>query len=955
MTRIIKGLLALCALAAITVGTPWLLLQIATTPGFIPANLSLEALFLRPDDGRVFLLLLWAVGWLLWAWLSILVVVELIAALRGVRAPQLPAASLPQAWIRALVMAALALIIATPGMANAEPATPDTQPAPTPAATLTTSMTNPDLEQQPSSPVDDVEQPSSNIIVERGDTLWDLADEHLGDPAQWPEIYEANRGKPQPGGVALDDPDMIDIGWNLTIPASDDNPTAAPGKTPAPTPQANETPTPPAIVETPAAHEAPASPEATPATETTAPQPQSAQTPAEQVTDSVDENQIEEQDWMVAGLLGSGAILGVGVAATLYRRRREQFRIRRPGRIIAIAPPELAPIEQSAQLASGLTSRHVLRLDQVLRRLRASDTSVAAVEAVAMSRTGEILVRTPDRLPSPWIPVDDGWLLPEHIPAEDLPAHPADTPSTYPLLVSIGADAADRIWLINLEAAGILTISGDQVMTEDWLRYIAAELAVNPWSEAVRVACDGPTSCVTPMAPQRLDATVEEITTIASTNLTRSNDLHLDARQGHLEQAGEEAWTAAAAVITDHTSCTPVAELIHTNPGRTNTAVVTVTEQGRLQISADGRITGLGLTLSAVGLTEDEAAGCAALLAATDDQDHTEVIPLDEFTDTTGQILTDHHQPRDSQDENLTESILPGPDDDYDDDTETLDLLAPRVTTGLAHHLIDRDPALDADVEHWHAQHAPKPRLSLLGPVKARVLGPAIPKQRAYYTEALAYLCLHPNGVTSEDFAAAFAISVQRSRTVISNLRRWVGNRGDGTPFIPDARSHTKAQEQGIGLYIAEDILTDIDLFTRLRTRAHARGSDGISDLVAALHLISGEPFSDLRPAGWHWLATGDRIDHHMTAAIGDVAHTLVTHFRKHGDLEQALWAAEIHITADPSSEIARLDVAGIHADADDTIRGRRALADALGDEAELDLTERGQRIARQRGWLAAG
>jgi len=30
------------------------------------------------------------------------------------------------------------------------------------------------------------------IIVERGDTLWDLAAKHLGDPTKWPQLYEVN-------------------------------------------------------------------------------------------------------------------------------------------------------------------------------------------------------------------------------------------------------------------------------------------------------------------------------------------------------------------------------------------------------------------------------------------------------------------------------------------------------------------------------------------------------------------------------------------------------------------------------------------------------------------------------------------------------------------------------------------------------------------------------------------
>ena len=31
------------------------------------------------------------------------------------------------------------------------------------------------------------------MVVDEGDTLWDLAEEHLGEPTRWPELYDANK------------------------------------------------------------------------------------------------------------------------------------------------------------------------------------------------------------------------------------------------------------------------------------------------------------------------------------------------------------------------------------------------------------------------------------------------------------------------------------------------------------------------------------------------------------------------------------------------------------------------------------------------------------------------------------------------------------------------------------------------------------------------------------------
>lgn len=50
--------------------------------------------------------------------------------------------------------------------------------------------------------------------VERGDTLWDLADRFLNDPFLWQRIWKANQG-------AIDDPDLIYPGQDFAIPGRD--------------------------------------------------------------------------------------------------------------------------------------------------------------------------------------------------------------------------------------------------------------------------------------------------------------------------------------------------------------------------------------------------------------------------------------------------------------------------------------------------------------------------------------------------------------------------------------------------------------------------------------------------------------------------------------------------------------------------------------------------------------
>ena len=63
---------------------------------------------------------------------------------------------------------------------------------------------------------------SAEIVVERGDTLWGIAEEELGDGTKYPEVFEASRATEQPGGARLTDPDLILPGWTVTVPGADE-------------------------------------------------------------------------------------------------------------------------------------------------------------------------------------------------------------------------------------------------------------------------------------------------------------------------------------------------------------------------------------------------------------------------------------------------------------------------------------------------------------------------------------------------------------------------------------------------------------------------------------------------------------------------------------------------------------------------------------------------------------
>ncbi|MCA2178484.1 LysM peptidoglycan-binding domain-containing protein [Nonomuraea glycinis] len=54
--------------------------------------------------------------------------------------------------------------------------------------------------------------------VASGETLWGISEQHLGKGTRYKKIFKLNRGRPQPGGARLTDPDVLEPGWRLILP-----------------------------------------------------------------------------------------------------------------------------------------------------------------------------------------------------------------------------------------------------------------------------------------------------------------------------------------------------------------------------------------------------------------------------------------------------------------------------------------------------------------------------------------------------------------------------------------------------------------------------------------------------------------------------------------------------------------------------------------------------------------
>ena len=219
--RLLNGLAALLLLGLGLVGLPAFLLgAYRALDAQMPDLVDLPSVLLSPGDGGLFLLLVLGVGWVCWAVFTAAFTVEVIARARGIRTPHL-GAFFPQATMAQAVSSVALMLTLTPVAAHALPVTP--APAAAPTTTNSQMVTAPTgAAAQAQSEAEQVQQEAEeaqrDYIVERGDTLWDIADEQLDDPTRYPEIVAASEEITQPDGRQLTDPDLILPGWTLHVP-----------------------------------------------------------------------------------------------------------------------------------------------------------------------------------------------------------------------------------------------------------------------------------------------------------------------------------------------------------------------------------------------------------------------------------------------------------------------------------------------------------------------------------------------------------------------------------------------------------------------------------------------------------------------------------------------------------------------------------------------------------------
>jgi LysM repeat protein len=250
-----KGLAGLVGTLALVVGVPAALLTWVGSP--LPAGMpsgsdvvgALRDTYI-PDEFLVKALAL--VCWLVWIELVASLLVEGVAYARGRKAGSVPLAGGLQRGAARLVatVALLGVLVASRGPSTERAAQPLAAVAQQPVAMSLVVDDDPktDLDGAGSQVAPDDEAVAAAPVyeVQRRDTLWDIAERHLGDPFRWQEIFQLNEGCPQADGGCLTDPDLIFAGWQLELPAdavgiAEVTPAPAPA---APAPDSSEAPAP---------------------------------------------------------------------------------------------------------------------------------------------------------------------------------------------------------------------------------------------------------------------------------------------------------------------------------------------------------------------------------------------------------------------------------------------------------------------------------------------------------------------------------------------------------------------------------------------------------------------------------------------------------------------------------------------------------------------------------------
>lgn len=709
--------------------------------------------------------------------------------------------------------------------------------------------------------------PAEAVVVEPGDTVWDLADERLDladGPAREPsnaEIANHTNTVIANNTFRSGDPNLIYPGDVIQFPQIGTPPAPQP---PAPTtelprPPAPDTPDPvpePDVVDSdnsrtstvdPAAEAAPPPPpsrhdEPAPATTVVRTAQRIAEADDRRATTTAGDAQASRQT-VLAGVTGA-IVLASGLAAALVRQRRRR---RARGQLKSRAPGRVADVEAAIVAAADIPFVRWAsqELAQLARSINPAEMPAVPVAVELDPGVGiEVLWDQPcHTAPRPWEATDGGWSWRVAFDPDE-PTPIAEWPTPIPGLVTVGTRDGRQL-LVDLDHVGTLTVTGPADRVDAFIHAVVLELGCgDELADAIVTTVGSGIESLDHLA-RVTSATGDEAISTLDDAIAENDQLGAGHRSLWSRRLGPDPLLGVSATVVicgdiDPDDQARIASRIGAHRGVAAIITTDHDEAGAgVVIDDDGTATLTGISevpirICAVGVPTSTAAELAVLLDDRDDCANESLAAL---------------APEDAAAEDMA-SDIPSSQRSFVADNGDIDLEAAGAS------LVD-------EPDDWQ-----RPEPEILVRVLGRPTVPVFPKLQGVRLRLLVFLACQ-NGAPvafSRIRDTVWRGAARQPKTVsnaLSQLREHIGLAGDGVPYLP-------ATTADGALQLHPAVMTDLAVFVALCDRARVAASNEALALYRdALMLIEGEPFDD---GGYEWATAAalggvDPQEHILVAA----------------------------------------------------------------------------------------